>query len=181
MALTPVGQFQTVVNVNGNERINTTQADDQTYNITESLGADIQVNGTTEGSFSQTSDSTYNVDVSASGTGNTIDVTYALSGGRNDYNDIGGPLPPAVIIKDNEVYIQASRDSEGDASASVGDVEVSPSEFEDFASTTTTVTGVENFHLSIGNADTNISSSEARVSFTMYTDIGVNVNGVSQS
>lgn len=64
MTLTPVGQFQTVVNVNGTERVNTTQSDDQTYNITESLGADIQVNGVTEGSFTQTSDSVYNVQTS---------------------------------------------------------------------------------------------------------------------
>jgi len=87
MGLTPIGEYLTTINVNGTQRVDTVQTGDETFNITESLGADIQVNGTTEGSFTQTSDSTYNVDVAADAGFDRIEVwTFAIA----DSNDFAG-------------------------------------------------------------------------------------------
>ena len=60
-----LAKYNTIVNVNGTERINQIQSDDATYDLTESFNTQVKVNGGNEGSWTQSSDSVYDVSASA--------------------------------------------------------------------------------------------------------------------
>jgi len=94
MVLRKVGEFQTTINVNGNQKVSTTQSSDKTYNLSESFTTDIQVNGSTQQSFSQTSDSTYNVNTSLGSYGSLQTVAQHQLGGDSSQTytaQNGGP------------------------------------------------------------------------------------------
>jgi hypothetical protein len=64
MVLQKLGEYYTTINVNGNQKVSTTQADDATYNITDNQSVDINVNGAGIGSFTQTNGGTYDISTS---------------------------------------------------------------------------------------------------------------------
>lgn len=105
--------LDTIINVNGTEKVNTGQTTDQTYNITEELGADIQVNGTQEGSFTQTSDSTYNVDTNPPDTF-SYDTKKFINSENGDGNIISSTEDLYTINSGGLFYIRAETTYFGD-------------------------------------------------------------------
>ena len=80
MVLQKVGEFQTTVNVNGEEKVSTLQSSDKTYNLSESFTTDIKVNGTTRDTYTQTNNSTYNISTSNTA---TISTGASLDDGQS--------------------------------------------------------------------------------------------------
>lgn len=142
---------------------------------------DIQLNGTQEGSFSQQSDSTYNVDASGVATGTTTTVVHSMSCGQDQEGDGGGSLPPAFMIKNQEVTLRAINDFEGAATASADGSSVSSAGDDTQTQTITVSSGVNGYSLEVFTQNVGGASASAEVEYEMYTDLGVTTNNVSQS
>jgi len=95
MVLQKVGEFQTTVNVNGEEKVSTLQSSDKTYNLSESFNTTINVNGNQKVSTNQSSDKTYNITTGPSPTTDTTVVIEYPSGNR----DVLGSTQASTISK----------------------------------------------------------------------------------
>jgi len=177
MVLQKVGEFQTTVNVNGEEKVSTLQSSDKTYNLSESFNTTINVNGSQKLNTTQSSDSSYDISASIDKSETKI---YSYSIGVN--NQEFGSDSLTVEAPPNVVNGEASYDIYADYQDADADVLRNGSLIEQ------TTGGRSTGTFSVTPNDTvtievyaDYRESTAEINFECFINPSIIVDGVSQS